>query len=241
MPDAVCEIAPMNVAANILMNPGAAVRQHRGAPRRRDDARPQGLRRHHDHGHGRSSAAPCSRGRRAAGACRRRCCASCRATAPTSPRAARRHAPSCRPRATVPNKPLKLKVSTRNLPTYRDASVILISQLKEIYIDAELQLVETAQWVPKLIRRDYQIGVEPGRQRRRRSRPELSGELRLRLAHLHGLLQQGRRRADRRAVGRARPREAPQDRLGDRQEADQRGGAADALLHVRRHLLAARA
>ena len=58
-----------------------------------------------------------------------------------------------------PNKPLKLKVSTRNLPTYRDASVILISQLKEIYIDAELQLVETAQWVPKLIRRDYEIGV----------------------------------------------------------------------------------
>ena len=38
-------------------------------------------------------------------------------------------------------------------------SVILISQLKEIYIDAELELVETAQWVPKLIRREYQIGV----------------------------------------------------------------------------------
>ena len=37
--------------------------------------------------------------------------------------------------------------------------MILISQLKEIYIDAELQLVETAQWVPKLIRRDYEIGV----------------------------------------------------------------------------------
>jgi peptide/nickel transport system substrate-binding protein len=56
-------------------------------------------------------------------------------------------------------KPLKLKLSTRNLPTYRDASVILISQLKEIYIDAELQLVETAQWVPKLIRRDYALAV----------------------------------------------------------------------------------
>jgi peptide/nickel transport system substrate-binding protein len=58
-----------------------------------------------------------------------------------------------------PDKRLKLKLSTRNLPTYRDASVILISQLKEIYIDAELQLVETAQWVPKLIRRDYQFGL----------------------------------------------------------------------------------
>ena len=58
-----------------------------------------------------------------------------------------------------PNKPLKIKVSTRNLPTYRDASVVLMSQLKEIYIDAELQLVDTAQWVPKLIRRDYVIAV----------------------------------------------------------------------------------
>ena len=58
-----------------------------------------------------------------------------------------------------PNKRLKLKLSTRNLPTYRDASVILISQLKEIYIDAELQLVETAQWVPKLVRREYAFGL----------------------------------------------------------------------------------
>jgi peptide/nickel transport system substrate-binding protein len=57
------------------------------------------------------------------------------------------------------DKPLKLKLATRNLPTYRDASVILISQLKEIFIDAELQLVETALWVPKLIRRDYQLAL----------------------------------------------------------------------------------
>jgi peptide/nickel transport system substrate-binding protein len=57
------------------------------------------------------------------------------------------------------DKRLKLKLSTRNLPTYRDASVILISQLKEIFIDAELDLVETAIWVPKLIRRDYQMAV----------------------------------------------------------------------------------
>jgi len=58
-----------------------------------------------------------------------------------------------------PDKMIKLKLSSRNLPTYRDAAVILISQLKEIYIDAELQLVETAQWVPKLIRRDYAFGL----------------------------------------------------------------------------------
>ena len=58
-----------------------------------------------------------------------------------------------------PDKRLKLKLTARNLPTYRDASVILIGQLKEIFIDAELETVETALWVPKLIRREYQLAL----------------------------------------------------------------------------------
>ena len=58
-----------------------------------------------------------------------------------------------------PDKRLALKLSTRNIPTYRDSSIILISQLKEIYIDAELDVIETAIWVPKLIRREYQIAL----------------------------------------------------------------------------------
>ena len=58
-----------------------------------------------------------------------------------------------------PEKMLKVKLSTRNIPTYRDAAVILISQLKEIFIDAELELVETALWFSKLIRRDYQMAL----------------------------------------------------------------------------------
>jgi peptide/nickel transport system substrate-binding protein len=37
--------------------------------------------------------------------------------------------------------------------------VILIDQLKEIWIDAELDAIETANWFPKLARKDYQIGV----------------------------------------------------------------------------------
>ncbi len=56
-------------------------------------------------------------------------------------------------------KPLKIKLSTRNIPNYRDASVILISQLKEIHIEADLDLVETAQWVPRLIKREYQMAL----------------------------------------------------------------------------------
>lgn len=37
--------------------------------------------------------------------------------------------------------------------------MILIGQLKDIYIDGELDPVETALWVPKLIKRDYQFAL----------------------------------------------------------------------------------
>ena len=58
-----------------------------------------------------------------------------------------------------PNKRLAIKVAARNIPTYRDPAVILIDQLKEIWIDGELDPVETANWFPKLARKDYQIGL----------------------------------------------------------------------------------
>ncbi|HEX3864207.1 MAG TPA: ABC transporter substrate-binding protein [Stellaceae bacterium] len=58
-----------------------------------------------------------------------------------------------------PEKRLPIKVSTRNIPVYRDAAVILIDQLKNIYIDAELEPIETANWFPKITRKDYQIGL----------------------------------------------------------------------------------
>jgi len=57
------------------------------------------------------------------------------------------------------NNRLKLKVATRNIPPYRDPSVILLDQLKQIYIDAELDAVDTTQWFPKVRRRDYSIGL----------------------------------------------------------------------------------
>ena len=58
-----------------------------------------------------------------------------------------------------PDKRLQLKVSTRNIPPYRDPAVILLSQLKEIFIDAELDPVDTTQWYPKVYRKDYTIGL----------------------------------------------------------------------------------
>jgi peptide/nickel transport system substrate-binding protein len=58
-----------------------------------------------------------------------------------------------------PDKRLNIRVSTRNIAVYRDPAVILIDQLKDIYIDGELDPVETATWFPKVARKDYQIGL----------------------------------------------------------------------------------
>jgi peptide/nickel transport system substrate-binding protein len=57
------------------------------------------------------------------------------------------------------DKRLKVTVSTRNVQPYRDAAIILIDQLKESYIDGELEVVDTVQWYPKVMRGDYTIGL----------------------------------------------------------------------------------
>jgi peptide/nickel transport system substrate-binding protein len=58
-----------------------------------------------------------------------------------------------------PNNRLKVTLSTRNIAPYRDPAVILISQLKEIYIDADLLPIDTAQWYPTLTRKDFKIAM----------------------------------------------------------------------------------
>src|SRR5260370_5937004 len=58
-----------------------------------------------------------------------------------------------------PDKPLKIKVSTRDISIYRDPAVILIDQLKKIYIDAELDAVDTTIWHSKVTRGDYSVGL----------------------------------------------------------------------------------
>ena len=57
------------------------------------------------------------------------------------------------------DKKLKVKVSTRNIPIYRDPAVILLDQLKEIHIDGELEVVETSIWHAKVGRKDYTVGL----------------------------------------------------------------------------------
>src|SRR5580704_10012311 len=60
-----------------------------------------------------------------------------------------------------PSNHLITKISTRNIPAWRDPAVLLSSQLKEIYIDTELDIVDTTQWYPKVMRKDYTVGAVP--------------------------------------------------------------------------------
>jgi peptide/nickel transport system substrate-binding protein len=58
-----------------------------------------------------------------------------------------------------PDNRLKIIVSTRNIPQYRDPAVILIDQLKQIYIDGDLEEIDTVNWYPKVMRKDFIIGL----------------------------------------------------------------------------------
>jgi peptide/nickel transport system substrate-binding protein len=57
------------------------------------------------------------------------------------------------------SKPLKVKVTTRNIAVYRDPAVILIDQLKRINVEAELEVVDTSIWHAKVTRGEYAVGL----------------------------------------------------------------------------------
>jgi peptide/nickel transport system substrate-binding protein len=57
------------------------------------------------------------------------------------------------------DKRLPVNVSTRDISYYRDPAVILIDQLKEVYIDGMLDTVDTTNWYPKIMRKDYTVGL----------------------------------------------------------------------------------
>ena len=58
-----------------------------------------------------------------------------------------------------PDKRLKLKIATRGISLYKDPAVILASQLKDIWIDADVDIIETSQWFPRVTRKDYSVGL----------------------------------------------------------------------------------
>ena len=60
-----------------------------------------------------------------------------------------------------PANPLAMKIATRDFPAWRDPAVILASLLKEIYIDGELDFVDTTLWYPKMARKDFTVGMVP--------------------------------------------------------------------------------
>lgn len=64
-----------------------------------------------------------------------------------------------------PDKRLAVTVSTRNIPFFRNAAVILIDQFKEIFIDGQIEPIEAANWYPKLRRKDHTLAftVSEGR------------------------------------------------------------------------------
>jgi peptide/nickel transport system substrate-binding protein len=56
-----------------------------------------------------------------------------------------------------PTRRLAVKVSTRNIPPMVDMTVVLIDQLKQIYIDGEVEPIDNALWFAKVMRHDYTV------------------------------------------------------------------------------------
>jgi peptide/nickel transport system substrate-binding protein len=42
---------------------------------------------------------------------------------------------------------------------YKDPAVVLIDQLKEIYIDGELEAIDSTRYYPKIMRQEYTVGL----------------------------------------------------------------------------------
>ena len=58
-----------------------------------------------------------------------------------------------------PGNPLRVKIAARNVAAHRDPAVILIEQLSRIYIEGEMELIESAVWPSRLAKRDYSIAL----------------------------------------------------------------------------------
>src|SRR5690606_5812945 len=50
--------------------------------------------------------------------------------------------------------PLRVKLASRDLPSYRDPAVILIDHLRAINVAAELELVDSIMWYNRMTRKD---------------------------------------------------------------------------------------
>jgi len=64
-----------------------------------------------------------------------------------------------RPLGYGPDNRINLKITTRNLPDFRDPASIAADQLKNIWFDSEVEAVETANFLPKLMRSDFVVAL----------------------------------------------------------------------------------
>jgi peptide/nickel transport system substrate-binding protein len=55
--------------------------------------------------------------------------------------------------------PLKARLTTRSSRNYVDAAIWVVSQLKDIWIDAELHQVEGAEWYGTVAKREFQFAL----------------------------------------------------------------------------------
>jgi len=58
-----------------------------------------------------------------------------------------------------PNNHLRIKVSAADNRFYKDPAVLLIDQLKEIYIDGKFEAIDSTRYYPKIMRQEYTVGL----------------------------------------------------------------------------------
>ena len=58
-----------------------------------------------------------------------------------------------------PDNPLTVKLTVRNATLFRDPAVVVQGQLRDIWINAEMDLVETPAYAPKMTRKDYVLSA----------------------------------------------------------------------------------
>ena len=54
---------------------------------------------------------------------------------------------------------MKIKVSASDIRFYKDPAVVLIDQLKDVYIDGELEAIDSTRYYPKIMRQEYTVGL----------------------------------------------------------------------------------
>ncbi len=58
-----------------------------------------------------------------------------------------------------PDKPLTLVLSTRDVPRYRDVSILILDNLSKIYVKGEMKTYDTSLWTTVVQKKNYSVGV----------------------------------------------------------------------------------